>query len=210
MVAEVVAANPRSAPIRPTSKILDIDRICQDIHDHVFFFYSAGAQQQPKLRKEKDPKKRKSSKISMPPVHSPGLMLDRPASAGSNKGAASAAAVISATSLAMANVFTIEGGNLSATTCQGSADSIGFSGGNGTSTNCNPGIAAANGRNIRTKMNKPANGIRGFTESRAVQAAALSRALDCLKGNGLAPNKGEEFSFFPSVNWNINTNFKLK
>ena len=48
----------------------------------------------------------------MPPVQSPGLAVDRPASAGSSKGAASAAAVISATSLAMANVFTVEGGDL--------------------------------------------------------------------------------------------------
>lgn len=155
------------------------------------FFYSAGAQQQPKLRKEKDPKKRKSNKISVPPVQSPGLGVDRPASAGSNKGAASAAAVISATSLAMANVFTVEGGNLSATNSPCSADAVGFSAGNGTSINVNPGVTVTNSRNPRLKTSRSANGIRGFTESRAVQAAALSRALDCLKGTGLGPNKGE-------------------
>ncbi|KAK4020172.1 period circadian protein [Daphnia magna] len=150
---------------------------------------NAGAQQQPKLRKEKDPKKRKSNKISVPPVQSPGLGVDRPASAGSNKGAASAAAVISATSLAMANVFTVEGGNLSATNSPCSADAVGFSAGNGTSINVNPGVIVTNSRNPRLKTSRSANGIRGFTESRAVQAAALSRALDCLKGTGLGPNK---------------------
>ncbi|XP_046445918.1 period circadian protein-like isoform X1 [Daphnia pulex] len=150
---------------------------------------NAGAQQPPKLRKEKDPKKRKSKQASIPPVQSPGLTVDRPASAGSNKAAASAAAVISATSLAMANVFTVEGGDLVTTSGPSPSDSTGFSSGTGASIGGSTGIASATNRNTRIKIARSTIGIRGFTESRAVQAAALSRALDCLKGTGLGPSK---------------------
>ena len=160
------------------------------------FFSAHGAQQPPKLRKEKDPKKRKSSKTSMPPVQSPGFAVDRPSSAESNKGVATAAAVISATSLAMANVFTVEAGDLLTTTGQGPSDSTGFSNGTGTFLGGITGISSATNRNTRTKMTRLTVGIRGFTESRAVQAAALSRALDCLKGTELGQNKGTPFILF--------------
>ena len=135
----------------------------------------------------------------MPPVQSPGLAVDRPASAGSNKGAASAAAVISATSLAMANVFTVEGGDLLKTTGPGLSDSTGFPSGTGASIGSSIGIASANNRNTRLKIARSTIGIRGFTESRAVQAAALTRALDCLKGTGLGPNKGVFFILFINI-----------
>jgi hypothetical protein len=162
-------------------------------------FCSAGAQQPPKLRKEKDPKKRKSKQASIPPVQSPGLTVDRPASAGSNKAAASAAAVISATSLAMANVFTVEGGDLVTTSGPSPSDSTGFSSGTGASIGVSTGIATATNRNTRIKIARSTIGIRGFTESRAVQAAALSRALDCLKSTGLGPSKGEFFVLFGNI-----------
>lgn len=126
----------------------------------------------------------------MPPVHSPVLAADRPASADSNKGAASAAALISAASTAVANVCAVEGGNLLVTAGPCAPDSVGLSGGNGVSVGGSSGMASVSGLNTRTKLPRSSNGIRGVTESRAVQAAALSRALDCLKGTGLSPNKG--------------------
>jgi hypothetical protein len=61
------------------------------------------------------------------------------------------------------------------------------------------GIASANNRNTRLKIARSTIGIRGFTESRAVQAAALTRALDCLKGTGLGPNKGVFFILFINI-----------
>lgn len=143
------------------------------------------------MRKEKDPKKRKSNKASVPPVHSPVLGADRPASADSNKGVASSAALISAASTAVANVCTVEGGNLLATTGPCPSDAAGLSGGNGSSAvGCSAGMTTTSGLNTRTKLPRSSSGIRGVTESRAVQAAALSRALDCLKGTGLSPSKG--------------------
>lgn len=134
------------------------------------------------------------------PVHSPVLGVDRPvpnrpASADSNKGAGSAAALNSAASTAVANVCTVEGGNLLNTSGPCPSDSTGLSGGNVSSVGgCSAGMASASGLNTRTKLPRSTSGIRGVTESRAVQAAALSRALDCLKGTGLSPSKGITFT----------------
>ena len=163
--------------------------------------YSAGTEQQPKLRKEKDPKKRKSNKASVPaPAYSPVLVADRPApnrpgSADSNKGSATTATALnSATATAMANVCTAEGGALLNATGQCPSDSAGLSGGNGSGSVgcCSAGMASASGLNARTKLPRSTSGIRGVTESRAVQAAALSRALDCLKDTDrLNPGKGK-------------------
>lgn len=145
---------------------------------------SAGVEQQPKPRKEKDQKKRKSNKMSVPPVQSPSTGADRPESADSNKGTASAAALITASSTAVANVCTVEGGNL--TTTAGTCSSE-------TTSNTPSGVGnvtSSSSLNTRSKLPRASSGIRSVTESRAVQAAALSRALDCLKGNGLTPGKG--------------------
>ena len=99
----------------------------------------------------------------MPPVQSPGLAVDRPASTGSSKGP-SAAAFISATSLAMANVFTVEGGDLLTTTGPGTSDSTGFPSGTGLSIGSSIGIVSANNRNTQLKLARSTVGIRGFTE----------------------------------------------
>jgi hypothetical protein len=95
--------------------------------------------------------------------------------------------------------FTVEGGDLSTTTGPAPSDSTGFSSVTGASIGSSIGIASANNRNTRLKIAISTIGIWGFTESRAVQAAALTRALDCLKGTGLGPNKGVFFILFINI-----------
>jgi hypothetical protein len=95
--------------------------------------------------------------------------------------------------------FTVEGGDLSTTTGPAPSDSTGFSSVTGASIGSSIGIASANNRNTRLKIAISTIGIWGFTESRAVQAAALTRALDCLKGTGLGPNKGVFFILFIDI-----------
>ena len=108
--------------------------------------------------------------------------------------ASTASALITAASTATANACsssTVEGGTLAA---PGAAD--------GSIANCSGAVTGdANGDRstgsagltmggTRAKSSRVGCGIRGVTESRAVQAAALSRALDCLKDTGLNTNKG--------------------
>ena len=111
------------------------------------------------------------------------------ATAAANKATASSSSsqlLISAASTATANACNPpEGGVLAA---PGAADAaIATAETQGDRSTASAGL---NMGGARAKSSRVGCGIRGVTESRAVQAAALSRALDCLKDTGLNTSKG--------------------
>ena len=110
---------------------------------------------------------------SVPLVHSPAAVPDKPVSPVPNKAAPLSTSNVITPPTAMATAM--DDKNSSSPSGTGVADSTGHTGGNGPSVGMNPKVALLTGPNV--------------TPSRAVQAAQLSRALNCLKATGLTPNK---------------------
>ena len=141
----------------------------------VYFMVFSAAIEQPKARKEKDPKKRKFRSI-VPPIPA-----DVSLTAAANTEAA--ANSVSSSFITSAEANPSNSSLAFGTTPAAPNDAAGNGSGNSVSANT--------GLNKRKKIPR-VGGIGGIYDSRVAQAGALNRALNCLKDEvGLTSTQGK-------------------
>lgn len=163
--------------------------------------------QQPK-RKEKEPKRRKSKALALPPSASFGVstaVADHTASEGSSGGVSTSVVSAVATAVAQAAAQAASTSVANACCTSSNADKSHPTSAQGSPIDCSDGLASTSvshgsappigsGGSARLKKTtgQPSSrqsSSRVVTESRQIQAAALTRALNSLQGTG-SPSKG--------------------